>query len=128
MRPLAAIFLLFLITWQMVFKVGVVALWKINQDYVVENFCENRDKPASTCQGHCFLKKQLKKAEGAASHQPFPASLMAKLQLPAFILPAAPVPNLGVAFSALHQPASFYRDSPAIKLPFYIFHPPEFSV
>jgi hypothetical protein len=44
-----AIFLLFLITWQLVFKVSIVALWKINQDYVVANFCGNRNKPASTC-------------------------------------------------------------------------------
>jgi hypothetical protein len=127
-RPWAAIFFLFLITWQLVFKVSLVALWKINQDYVVANLCENRNKPASTCLGHCVLKKQLKKAEGQHPQQAFPASLMAKLQLSVFILPAALAPERVPAFAALQSQVSFYQDSPAIKLPFYIFHPPEFSV
>lgn len=37
--------------------------YKINQTYIEENLCENKDKPWMHCHGKCYLKKQIKKAE-----------------------------------------------------------------
>ncbi|PZU86372.1 MAG: hypothetical protein DI529_08760 [Chryseobacterium sp.] len=35
----------------------------INYDYIVQNLCENRSKPESTCHGKCYLAKELSKTE-----------------------------------------------------------------
>lgn len=42
---------------------GAVAYYRVNQDYIAKNLCENRDKPMLNCKGQCFLAKQLKAAE-----------------------------------------------------------------
>ena len=33
----------------------------LNYKYIVAELCENRDKPISTCNGKCYLEKQVKK-------------------------------------------------------------------
>ena len=42
---------------------GAVAYYRVNQDYIAKNLCENRDKPMLDCNGQCYLAKQLKAAE-----------------------------------------------------------------
>lgn len=42
---------------------GAVAYYRVNQDYIAQNLCENRDKPMLNCNGQCYLAKQLKAAE-----------------------------------------------------------------
>ncbi len=42
---------------------GAVAYYRVNQDYIAKNLCENRDKPMLNCKGQCYLAKQLKAAE-----------------------------------------------------------------
>ncbi len=32
----------------------------VNYDYIVGELCENRDKPILTCNGKCYLEKQVK--------------------------------------------------------------------
>jgi hypothetical protein len=43
--------------------IGILIDFKINQDYIAKFLCINREKPMSTCNGKCYLTKQLKKAE-----------------------------------------------------------------
>ncbi len=46
--------------------------YEINKEYIVNNLCENRDKPMMNCQGKCYLKKQVKKAQQQEKkHFPF---------------------------------------------------------
>ncbi|MCD6544240.1 MAG: hypothetical protein J7K34_07000 [Flavobacteriaceae bacterium] len=33
----------------------------VNYKYIVAELCENRDKPIQTCNGKCYLEKQVKK-------------------------------------------------------------------
>lgn len=35
----------------------------VNYEYIVKNLCENRDKPELSCNGKCFLAKELSKTE-----------------------------------------------------------------
>ena len=42
----------------------IVAInWKINQTYLIEKYCINKDQPELKCNGNCYLAKQLKKYE-----------------------------------------------------------------
>ena len=35
----------------------------VNKEYIAANLCENKDKPASHCEGKCHLKKQIDREE-----------------------------------------------------------------
>lgn len=41
----------------------ITMAFKVNQDYIAANFCENKDKPEMHCNGRCMLVKKLKQAE-----------------------------------------------------------------
>ncbi|MBK7149618.1 MAG: hypothetical protein IPH78_12575 [Bacteroidetes bacterium] len=63
MKNILALFLAFSFFAQSFVPVGMVAYYHINKRYIAQQLCENRNNPASNCQGHCYLSKQLKKAE-----------------------------------------------------------------
>lgn len=44
-------------------KVLIYVNFYINQDYIAENLCENKDKPVLQCNGKCQLAKELAKEE-----------------------------------------------------------------
>lgn len=58
-----------------------LAEYALNYDYIVENLCENRDKPILNCNGKCFLAKQLAKESGDKEKNPF-SSEHPQLELP----------------------------------------------
>ncbi|MFW5757935.1 MAG: hypothetical protein ACOCYO_04560 [Bacteroidota bacterium] len=43
--------------------IGILIDFKINQDFIAEEHCINKDKPISDCNGKCYLSEQLKKAQ-----------------------------------------------------------------
>jgi hypothetical protein len=45
--------------------------YKLNENYIANTLCENKDKPACCCHGKCFLKKQLQKDEDGKNSLPF---------------------------------------------------------
>lgn len=65
-----AICLLTLLSWQIVFQFSYIVYWKINQKAITNLFCENKDKPMLHCDGNCYLKKQLEKAESNKNKLP----------------------------------------------------------
>lgn len=44
-------------------KIGILIDFKINQDFIAEVLCINREKPMMMCNGKCYLSKQFAKAE-----------------------------------------------------------------
>ena len=48
---------------QTIWQVGILISFEINQDYIAQNLCENREKPELHCNGHCQLFKQLEQTQ-----------------------------------------------------------------
>lgn len=44
-------------------KLSIYVNFKINQNFIAEVLCINKDKPMSTCNGKCYLSKQLKEQQ-----------------------------------------------------------------
>ena len=44
-------------------KIGILVNFKINQDFIAEVLCVDREKPMSICKGKCYLSERLKEAE-----------------------------------------------------------------
>ena len=63
MKSALALLLFFAMQLPLMNQWGAVAYYRVNQDYIAKNLCENRDKPMMNCNGQCYLAKQLKAAE-----------------------------------------------------------------
>ncbi len=62
-KRILAIFLMFAMLSQALVNVGIGVYYHLNKEYISQKLCENRNKPELHCNGHCYLSKQLKKAE-----------------------------------------------------------------
>jgi hypothetical protein len=70
MRQVLAILLLCSLSVHCAGRLGIVATWWLNRDYVARVLCVNRDKPQMHCNGKCHLAKQLRAADAAEQKQP----------------------------------------------------------
>ncbi|OSZ82451.1 hypothetical protein CAP35_04055 [Chitinophagaceae bacterium IBVUCB1] len=105
-------------------KLGVVAWYEINKQYVATVLCENKAKPKLKCNGKCYLKKQLAKADEKqdkkSESQPqsenkieiIPFLVVEKISLPVLYCIDTIVQN------------DYYIDMRGIIYTSFIFHPP----
>lgn len=47
----------------MMYQLGYLVYFKINQDKIVAAHCVNKNKPEMHCNGHCHLKKELERSQ-----------------------------------------------------------------
>ncbi len=50
-------------------KIGILIDFKINQDFIEDVLCINKDTPIKMCKGKCYLSNQLKKVENQEEKQ-----------------------------------------------------------
>ena len=63
MKKILIILLTLFIFLQPFCKSWVFISFKINQDFIAKNLCENRTKPSLHCDGKCHLMKKLKQVD-----------------------------------------------------------------
>lgn len=121
MRRSVAVILSFALLLQTFYASSIVTFYYANKNYVAAALCENKDKPQLHCQGKCFLKKELKNAEGE-SHK---SKKGAEQQEVVLALPVLPV-RLSASLPALiDKPKTPFRKSHYRHLFLSdTFHPP----
>jgi len=80
LKKILVILLTLLVFIQPLSKVWILVSFKINQDYIAKNLCENRAKPILKCNGKCQLMKKLKQADKDEEKQT-PQTIKEKLEL-----------------------------------------------
>ena len=65
MKSLFTLFLTSLILLQPMLRFGITLSFQLNQKEIAKSLCVKKNIQGNTCQGKCYLKKQLKKAEEA---------------------------------------------------------------
>jgi hypothetical protein len=63
MRPVLAILVSFMTLLQSTSSLVIFLGYRINQDYIATNLCENRFVQKSHCHGSCHMMKEMKKEE-----------------------------------------------------------------
>ena len=63
MRRILSISLLFSLTLPYLLNIAILVNFKINQDFIAEFLCINKEEPESTCYGKCQLTKQLSESD-----------------------------------------------------------------
>lgn len=123
MNRIIAIVLMLSLSCQSLVRLGIVAWYEVNKDYITEKFCINKDKPQMKCCGKCYLRKQLKKVENTNNSEKqqqrktnktesFDCILTSLLQFPF------------VGMIATHQYGSFRIRQHHFLFVASVFHPP----
>ena len=125
-KKYAAIFMLFCISYQYMIKLGIMAWYQLNKEYVATVLCENKNKPELKCCGKCYLNKQLKKAEGPANDSKQLPGKNHITELSEFI----PVIALNFNYSLFQTTGNIlhdrYKQTQGYHPATSIFHPPPF--
>lgn len=83
MKRVIAIGLIFLLSAQCFYNLGLIAYYHLNKEYIAEVLCINKEKPVTMCYGQCFLQRNLDIPDEAESI-PLPAG-KEKVEIPVFV-------------------------------------------
>jgi len=127
MRILISILLMLTLGWQCLAKVGIVAWYELNKEYVAKYLCENKNKPELKCCGKCYLKKKLNKVTDIQSQGKKTPNKTEKYEVTDCVIPdSAPITNIATC--------ECITDYNGCSKDFYIsifsssvFHPPSAS-
>lgn len=65
-------------------RIGILVDFKVNQDFITEVLCINKDTPIAMCYGKCYLSKRLKKADEQEQNQS-PKNVKDKIEIVLFL-------------------------------------------
>ncbi|HMQ46033.1 MAG TPA: hypothetical protein PKA70_01200 [Saprospiraceae bacterium] len=126
MKRAFSILMLFAVLSSTLSKVWVVLDFKINQNFIAEFLCINKEKPMVMCNGKCYLSSQFKKAEQEEKKQalPNPKEKLESLYIP---FNSGFQDKLAVVLIDNGQCPVFYHTFFGTFLTDDIFHPPQGS-
>lgn len=81
-KKVAAAFLLLTFLLQTFGQLVVLTSFYLQRNFIAKVFCENKVRPQLTCEGKCYLKKQLKKQQQQERQMPAQVS---KLKVNLFV-------------------------------------------
>lgn len=93
----------------------------MNQDQIAKTLCEKKEEKENTCNGHCHLKKELKKIEESSTKTSTPSVFKQKLEW-VFIIPVMEYNFLKL--SSNRKQSSNYTENVFPLRVTKIFHPP----
>ena len=100
----------------------LVLNYQMNMDFVIENFCENTDKPEMHCNGKCHLKKQIEQEENQKSENPISVNEGIWFVLTIEDLPTFRVDHISQSESNINSPYLMKRYGSHL---IGVFHPPK---
>lgn len=124
MQKICTIFLILALSVQLLAKLEIIALYKINKDYISQNLCENRARPKLECNGKCYLKKQLDKTEDESSN---PGTETEAQTLIFFLVPTLWSQSIEFIEPVLAHNTGYTAFFNSCKLT-DIFHPPDYLI
>ena len=91
----------------------------INQDYIAEVLCINRDKPMLNCDGKCYLAKMIKEQQ-EEEHQDIPSADLREYPIGFVSILSCDFERTIIATT----PNSFYQNLNKQQYLSAVFHPP----
>ncbi len=119
MSKAISLFLIFSLGFQCLSKLSLIAYYNINIEYIIQELCENKDKPQLNCKGKCYLKKKLNEANRTEKQT---AGSLKQLELPVFICNASYLKI--IPFRNITVLPNYLKNLYSLSLSKFIFHPP----
>ena len=105
-------------------KLVVYLNFKVNQEYISKELCENREVPKMNCNGKCYLAKQLQKQEKKEKEEKAPIKQRIKIDALCFL--KKPAQNLLVLYKLKEKNILFNSiDEPKKGYLTKVFQPPQ---
>lgn len=120
MKKVTSITLVLVLSAQCFYQLGVITYFHINNDYIAEVLCVNKEKPITMCHGQCFLDKSLDLADDAGDEGSLPA--VKKIDFPVFLVCANSYSL--TTFSLTNSGYPIYRSGISSEHIPGLFHPP----
>ncbi len=99
----------------------IVLNHSVNQSYIIENFCENKEKPELKCNGKCHLNKQIK--EDTEKKSDVPANIS---ELLTFVLIYEEIDEIALCFQDTGDSHKTPYTIGSYTQKFHsVFHPPQ---
>jgi hypothetical protein len=114
-----SLFLILALGFQCLSKLSLIAYYNINIEYIIQELCENKDKPQLNCKGKCYLKKKLNEANKSEEQA---AGSLKRLELPVFICNSFDFKI--IQYSDITILPNYLKDLYSLSLSELIFHPP----
>ena len=117
-----SLILIMALSFQCLIKIGLISYYSLNIEYIIQELCENKDKPELNCKGKCYLKKKMADADKAEKQS---SEIFKQIEFPVFIT----LTNLSLIAdyilieNSLPVNKNLYSHNPNFK----IFHPPSES-
>jgi len=100
----------------------MIMSFKLNQDYIAKNLCENRNRPKLKCKGNCVLMKKLEQQEKKEQNSP----VTLKFETSAFVISSRSF-FASLDFASAFIPKSYlplFNTGKPVGRILPIFHPP----
>lgn len=85
MKKVASIGLILMMSLQCFYQLGVITYFQLNQNFIAEVLCINKDRPAMKCHGQCFLKEKLNMGDDTQSDKETVPQTQ-RAELPVFLI------------------------------------------
>jgi len=72
---------------QCFYKLGVIAYFNLNHEYIAKTLCVNKDLPMTTCHGKCFLNRNLKTGEERSTKETGMPTVNEVVDFSGFVVP-----------------------------------------
>lgn len=125
LKQVVSIGLIFTIIFTNVNKVWIFIDFKLNQNYIAEELCENKDSQELSCKGKCQLVKQLR-VEEEKEKRDIPSRLKAKSEV-LFLNTSFFKNSMCVYLIEGNRQAYFYCNLYKANYFNQIFHPPQYA-
>jgi hypothetical protein len=98
----------------------LIACFDLNENFIKKEFCINKNNPASHCNGHCYLNKELNKEE--KSNNPLNNASKEKFEIQLFYVDLENNINVVSSFITISRPVlQSFAQQEFCKA---FFHPP----
>ena len=123
-RRIFCVALLMAIVFSHSSKLFVYITFKVNQDYISKELCENREVPEMNCNGKCYLAKHLQKEEKKEKEEKAPVEQRVKIDVLCFykktfsdLLVQYKIEENNILFNSIHKLKEGYLTK--------VFQPPQ---
>lgn len=120
MKRIASFLFLLSILYQSIGQLTVMAYYRINKETIALTKCENRAKPKLSCEGKCYLTKQLNKLDD--NREPVKNTKDVKAEISFYLPPKATGSEFIPEMRSLN--VCLYPTPAVVSQPSEIFHPP----
>ena len=125
MRLLFSILLFTAFALRPAMEISTVLYYQLNIDYIVENYCVNKERPALKCDGKCYLAKQMQSINASSDTKNDENIAIIESFIPLFYQEISIFGMTNTFYVDDEIPNWFFRDDIALDVLHEIDHPPQ---